>query len=138
MVLVSTLSLEPRPPVLSLQGSSSKLETLYLHVVQDGSQTESKVKLRHGDAVHITTLAGNVQLDAMRSFLGSGFQSHMQQNPFLHTVFRFRPQEDPADRLTPAEKRMMRSPSSVSSKLRSQSLRRVQGSRGVLLDDGTL
>ena len=105
-------------------------------LLQDGSRTECKVKLRHGDAVYITTLAGNVQLDALRSFLGSGFQAHMQNNPFLHTVFQFRPQEDPADRLTPAEKRLMRSPSSVSSKLRSQSLRRVQGSRGFLHDDG--
>lgn len=104
-------------------------------VLQEGVQTESKVKLRHGDAVYITTLAGNVQLDAVRSILGSGFQPHMQHNPFLHTVFSFKPQEDPADRLTPADKRMMRSPSSVTSKLRSQSLRRNRGSKGVLLDD---
>ena len=107
-------------------------------ILQDGAQAESKVKLRHGDAVYITTLAGNVQLDAMRQALSSGFQPHMQHNPFLHTVFCFQPQEDPADRLTPAEKRLMRSPSSVSSKMRSQNMRRLQGSKGVMLDDGYL
>ena len=111
------------------------MEHVLCVLLQEGAQTESKVKLRHGDAVYISTLAGNVQLGAFRSMLGSGFQPHMQQNPFLHTVFRFRPQEDPNDRLTPADKRMMRSPSSVSSKLRSQSLRRARGSRGVLLED---
>jgi hypothetical protein len=35
---------------------------------------ETKIKLRHGDTLHINTLAGNVSMSYLRRFLAGGFQ----------------------------------------------------------------
>ena len=45
---------------------------------QEGAAPESRIKLRHGDTVVIDSLAGMVQLGAMRRTLAEGFQAHMQ------------------------------------------------------------
>ena len=52
--------------------------------VQDGQVAEIKVKLRAGDTLVIDTVAGNVQLNALRRFLNEGFQAHLQSNELLH------------------------------------------------------
>ena len=69
---------------------------------------QTKIKLRHGDSLIIETLAGTVQLNAMRHFLAEGFQIHLQHNPLLHQIFGFEPRGERADRLTPLEKRLYR------------------------------
>lgn len=89
-------------------------------LAQGGEIPEQKVKLRHGDVLVVDTLAGNIQLNAFRSFLGDGFQPHLQHNSLLHDVFNYRPREEQQERLTAKEKRMFRSPASAESKGRSQ------------------
>ncbi|DBA82393.1 TPA: hypothetical protein ACH3X2_000645 [Trebouxia sp. C0005] len=89
-------------------------------VEQDGTVAQTKVKLRHGDTLVINTLVGTVQLNALRRFLAEGFQTHLQQNPLLHQIFDFEPREERAERLTPLEKKMYRSPASAESKSRTQ------------------
>lgn len=89
-------------------------------VEQDGTVAQTKIKLRHGDTLVINTLAGTVQLNALRRFLAEGFQIHLQQNPLLHQIFDFEPREERAERLTPLEKKMYRSPASAESKNRTQ------------------
>lgn len=54
--------------------------------VQDGQVAETRIKLRAGDTVVIDTVAGNVQLNALRRFLNEGFQAHLQTNELLHQV----------------------------------------------------
>lgn len=78
------------------------------------------MKLRHGDTLLVDTLAGNIQLNAFRTFLGEGFQAHLQGNSLLHEVFNYRPRAEQAERLTALEKRLYRSPASAESKGRSQ------------------
>ncbi len=51
---------------------------------QDGDAGETRVKLRHGDALVVRTRAGRAQLDALRRLLGAGFQPHLLHNPLLH------------------------------------------------------
>ena len=68
----------------------------------------------------VSTLAGNVQLNAFREFLGDGFQTHLLQNSLLHEVFNFRPRQDAPQRMTAREKRMYRSPASADSKAAAQ------------------
>lgn len=81
---------------------------------------EQKVKLRHGDVLIVDSFYGNVQLNALRSFLGEGFQVHLQENPLMHQVFNFLPRQEQGARLTSTEKRLYRSPASAESKERSQ------------------
>ncbi|KAK9823814.1 hypothetical protein WJX72_005686 [[Myrmecia] bisecta] len=103
----------------------SSLKTTFrdLHnIVEDGAVAETKIKLRHGDTLVVDTLAATVQLNALRRYLAEGFQIHLQENPLLHQIFGFEPREQRAERLTPLEKRMYRSPASVQSK--SRTLRR--------------
>jgi hypothetical protein len=77
---------------------------------------EQSVKLRHGDVLVVSTLAGNIQLNAFRDFLGEGFQTHVLNNSLLHAVFNFRPRQEAPERMTAREKRMFRSPASADSK----------------------
>ena len=39
---------------------------------------ESRIKLRHGDVLVVDSLAGMVQLAALRRTLAEGFQAHLQ------------------------------------------------------------
>ncbi len=89
-------------------------------IMEGGDHPEQKVKLRHGDVLIVDTLIGNVQLNAFRSFLGEGFQTHLLNNSLLHQIFSFRPSEEAPERLTALEKRAYRSPASAVSKERAQ------------------
>ena len=66
---------------------------------------------RHADSRHPA---------AFRNLLADGFQAHLQHNALLHQIFNFQPREEPAERLTPDEKRLYRSPASAQSKSRTQ------------------
>ena len=89
-------------------------------ILEGGDVPEQKVKLRHGDVLIVDTLHGNIQLNAFRSFLGEGFQVHLQNNVLMHQVFNFRPRVEQGARLTATEKRLYRSPASAQSKERTQ------------------
>ena len=57
--------------------------------LQDGGKVASiKVRLSGGDSFEISSLAGLVQLNAIRRFLAEGFQCHLAANPLLHQVPR--------------------------------------------------
>ena len=88
--------------------------------LQSHSTPTTKVKLRHGDLLLVDTLPATIQLNAFRNLLADGFQAHLQHNALLHQVFNFQPREEPAERLTPEEKRLYRSPASAQSKSRTQ------------------
>ena len=65
----------------------TKLKVLLLHccvALQDGQVAETKTKLRAGDTLVVSTVAGNVQLNFLRRFLNEGFQVHLQDNELLH------------------------------------------------------
>lgn len=62
-----------------------KVLLLYCFVaLQDGQVAETKTKLRAGDTLVVSTVAGNVQLNFLRCFLNGGFQVHLQHNELLH------------------------------------------------------
>lgn len=62
-----------------------KVLLLYCFVaLQDGQVAETKTKLRAGDTLVVSTVAGNVQLNFLRRFLNEGFQVHLQHNELLH------------------------------------------------------
>ena len=88
--------------------------------LQSQSTPTTKVKLRHGDMLIVDTLPTTIQLNAFRNLLADGFQAHLQNNALLHQIFNFQPREEPAERLTPEEKRLYRSPASAQSKSRTQ------------------
>ncbi len=55
--------------------------------LQDGGKVASiKVRLSGGDSFEVSSLAGLVQLNAIRRFLAEGFQCHLASNPLLHQV----------------------------------------------------
>ena len=76
---------------------------------KDGSVTQTKIKLQHGDTLVIDTLVGTIHLNALRRLLAEGFQAHLQSNPLLHQIFEFEPREERPEKLSPLEKRMYRS-----------------------------
>ena len=88
--------------------------------LQSQSTPTTKVRLRHGDVLIVDTLPATIQLNAFRNLLADGFQAHLQHNALLHQIFNFQPREEPAERLTPEEKRLFRSPASAQSKSRTQ------------------
>ena len=45
---------------------------------QEGKVPRTQVKLSGGDVLTVDSLAGVVQLNALRSFLADGFQTHLQ------------------------------------------------------------
>ncbi len=45
---------------------------------QEGSVPRTQVRLNSGDTLTVDSLAGVVQLNALRSFLAEGFQLHLQ------------------------------------------------------------
>jgi hypothetical protein len=45
---------------------------------QEGKVPRTQVKLSGGDVLTVDSLAGVVQLNALRSFLADGFQAHLQ------------------------------------------------------------
>jgi hypothetical protein len=47
-------------------------------VPQEGKVPRTQVKLSGGDVLTVDSLAGVVQLNALRSFLADGFQTHLQ------------------------------------------------------------
>lgn len=108
--------------------------------VADGQVGVTKVKLQHGDVLVVDSLAGNVQLAALRRVLADGFQTHMQENPTLHAIFGFEPSTAPPERLSGWEKRMYRSPASAQSKARTQSRSKARAAtaqyKGAMLGDG--
>lgn len=62
-----------------------KVLLLYCCVaLQDGQVAETRTKLRAGDTLVVSTVAGNVQLNFLRRFLNEGFQVHLQDNELLH------------------------------------------------------
>lgn len=101
--------------------------------VVDGDVPTVKIKLRYGDVLVIDTLAGHVQLAALKQHLADGFQVHLLRNPLLHEIFEFEPTAEPPERMSALEKRMYRSPASESSKARTQrrSKARAAGARGM-------
>jgi hypothetical protein len=94
-----------------------------MNVVEEGAVVEQKIKLG-SDVLIVNTLPQSIRLNAMRRYLGSGFQIHLMYNPFLHDVFSFRPSNVPAERLSAKEKRLYRSQTSVESKGKSQHRKR--------------
>lgn len=67
--------------------------------------------------------------------LAGGFQAHVQSNELLHAVFDYNPATAPPEKLTALEKRLYRSPQSVSSKARAQG-RSSQRSHKTMLHGG--
>ena len=47
-------------------------------LLQEGTVPDTRIKLRHGDVLVVDSLAGAVQLSAMRRTLAEGFQAHLQ------------------------------------------------------------
>ena len=45
---------------------------------QEGRVPRTQVRLSGGDVLTVDSLAGVVQLNALRSFLADGFQTHLQ------------------------------------------------------------
>lgn len=101
--------------------------------VVDGDVPTVKIKLRYGDVLVVDTLAGHVQLAALKQHLADGFQVHLLRNSLLHEIFEFEPTAEAPERMTALEKRMYRSPASESSKARTQrrSRARAAGARGM-------
>jgi hypothetical protein len=97
--------------------------------LQGSAVPTTKVKLRYGDVLVVDTLAGSITLTYLRKFLATGFQAHLQGNPLLHAVFDFHPMEEPAERLSAAEKRAFKSPSSMASKARAQDRKSQRASK---------
>lgn len=89
-------------------------------IIDGGDIPQQKVTMPLGDTLVVDTLSGNIQLNAVRSFLGEGFQVHMLNNPLLHQVFNFRPRNEPSTKYSGTEKRQYRSPASGQSKERSK------------------
>ena len=58
-------------------GSMGRLTLRYLPV-QEGAVPETRIKLRYGDTLVVDSLAGIVQLNALRRTLAEGFQAHLQ------------------------------------------------------------
>eukprot|EP00271_Cylindrocystis_brebissonii_P013019 TRINITY_DN32563_c0_g1_i1.p1 TRINITY_DN32563_c0_g1~~TRINITY_DN32563_c0_g1_i1.p1 ORF type:complete len:441 (+),score=103.92 TRINITY_DN32563_c0_g1_i1:621-1943(+) len=105
------------------QGRSQKasMRQMLSSIEDGGSYSPSSIQLLHGDKLQITSLAQAVQVNAFRKFLAEGFQRHLQDNPLLHQVFEYQPRTSKAVGFrSNAEKRMYRSPNSVSSKARTQ------------------
>ena len=100
--------------------------------VVDGDVPTVKIKLRC-DVLVVDTLAGHVQLAALKQHLADGFQVHLLRNSLLHEIFDFEPTAEPPERMSALEKRMYRSPGSESSKARTQhrSKARAAGARGM-------
>ncbi|KDD74035.1 hypothetical protein H632_c1633p1, partial [Helicosporidium sp. ATCC 50920] len=96
-----------------------------LQILQHGGRAPvQRIGLKHGDSLTVDTLVDTVRLNTFRKFLAQGFQVHMQHNPLLHQVFKFRPRTERAEKLTSLEKRLYRSPASVENKARSQDRRK--------------
>lgn len=75
--------------------------------IEGGCQCrESVVKLQHGDALRVCGWDETVQLNFLRKYLAEGFQKHMQENGFLHHVFKFVPRDGPAKRGSKREKKL--------------------------------
>lgn len=100
-----------------------KLRTAFrdlCNLMETGEVRAQKVKLQHGDCLVVDTMEGVLQLNYLRGFLAGGFHAHMQANPLLHSVFNFAPLTERAERMSAADKRAYKSPSSFQSKARAQ------------------
>ena len=111
-----------RPPIEPGTGCCEccRVSEMPASALQSQSTPTTKVRLRHGDVLVVDTLPATIQLNSFRNLLADGFQAHLQHNALLHQVFSFQPREEPAERLTPEEKRLYRSPASAQSKSRTQ------------------
>jgi hypothetical protein len=54
---------------------------VFASLLQEGTVPDTRLKLRHGDVLVVDSLAGAVQLSAMRRTLAEGFQAHLQVGP---------------------------------------------------------
>eukprot|EP00899_Mesostigma_viride_P000642 jgi/Mesvir1/10579/Mv21794-RA.1 len=107
-------------------------------IVEGRPCPETCVKLKYGDALTLTSWCRVVQLNAMRRFLLSGFQPHLQENPLLHQIFSFTPISKDAPRSggkSYLEKRLYMSPSSSASKARTKDRARSRKSNQGAYDD---
>ncbi|GMH43105.1 hypothetical protein BSKO_11027 [Bryopsis sp. KO-2023] len=91
----------------------------FCNFVEDGVLQETKIKLRHGDVLVIDDLAQLIQLNFIRTMLAEGFQTHIQANELLHQIFNYSPRSSAPEKLNKREKRMHKSPSSATNKMRS-------------------
>eukprot|EP00850_Spirogloea_muscicola_P012163 SM000078S22022 [mRNA] locus=s78:52965:60875:+ [translate_table: standard] len=60
-------------------------------LIQDGTVTETAVRLKNGDSLTLSTWREIIQLNALRQYLAEGFQKHLQENELLHQIFGFVP-----------------------------------------------
>lgn len=103
----------------------------FLASIEDGEEPETTLKLQNGYILNISTWTRTIQMNFIRSFLGGGFQKHMQANSLLHEVFDFTPIQEKQQTLSAKEKRMFKSPNSVVSKARTQQLNKRRAAKQV-------
>eukprot|EP00850_Spirogloea_muscicola_P020290 SM000212S06883 [mRNA] locus=s212:33105:43389:+ [translate_table: standard] len=102
-------------------------------LIQDGTVTETSVRLKNGDSLTLSTWREIIQLNALRQYLAEGFQKHLQENELLHQIFGFVPRASkPAGFQSLAEKRMYRSPNSLASKARTRTRKQQRALSEVL------
>eukprot|EP01023_Acetabularia_acetabulum_P009865 TRINITY_DN14484_c2_g1_i1.p1 TRINITY_DN14484_c2_g1~~TRINITY_DN14484_c2_g1_i1.p1 ORF type:complete len:432 (-),score=105.10 TRINITY_DN14484_c2_g1_i1:369-1664(-) len=62
-----------------------------LQLVEHGEVKREELKLRYGDRMVVEGLEAKIQLNAIRKYLGGGFQQHLQNNQLLHNIFDYKP-----------------------------------------------
>ncbi|XP_024358487.1 uncharacterized protein [Physcomitrium patens] len=123
---------QPKKERAALRSSFREL----LAAIEDGVAPQVSVKLPAGNTLKFNSWTEIIQVNAIRRFLGEGFQTHMQGNPLLHEIFDFVPQSEKRNTLSTKEKRMLQSPNSVVSKARTEVMnRRRQNSQAQKIGD---
>ncbi|XP_030466598.1 uncharacterized protein LOC115685651 [Syzygium oleosum] len=96
-----------------------------LEFLEYGSFPETSMKIG-GDALQTSTWCQLIQLNFVKHFLGGGFVKHMQENELLHDIFGFAPKKKynlgVEHQMSSGEKRLYKSPNSVSNKARTRFL----------------
>ncbi|PNH11803.1 hypothetical protein TSOC_001290 [Tetrabaena socialis] len=81
----------------------------------------TRIRLQHGDCLTVQGVAATHRLAFLRRFLAGGFQAHLQHNPLMHDVLGFRPAAERPERMSAAEKRLVRGGQSVGARARAAS-----------------
>ena len=100
---------------------------------KESSSKDAKLKLKHGDVLHLETHSSRVAAGVFKSVLAAGFQVHMQTNDLLHQIFDFEPRQEKI-RLTQLEKKMLFSPNSTAKKKQTKARNKDRANKGNALN----
>uniref|UniRef100_A0A7S2T180 Interferon-related developmental regulator C-terminal domain-containing protein n=1 Tax=Chloropicon primus TaxID=1764295 RepID=A0A7S2T180_9CHLO len=100
---------------------------------KSSSSKDSKIKLKHGDVLHLDSHSLRVTAGGFKSLLATGFQVHMQTNDLLHQVFNFQPRQEKIH-LSQLEKKMLFSPNSTAKKKQTKVRNKDRMVKGTALD----